>query len=117
MMSWRRLPRRGASVYRPQLDTLRAVAVFAVMLAHFAPRAMKRLPLGELGVRLFFVLSGSLISGILLDAPIVATIFMAAVSWRFYEGPINQLKTRIPYDSRREPWGLTRFGGPVLEQR
>ena len=64
----------GASVrpggYRPQLDSLRAFAVMAVMFHHYLPTG-KILPedfltLGLLAVRLFFVLSGYLITGILL---------------------------------------------------
>jgi peptidoglycan/LPS O-acetylase OafA/YrhL len=51
----------------PQLDGLRAVAVGCVMLAHFKPDSFISLyvPL-DLGVELFFVLSGFLITGILL---------------------------------------------------
>ena len=49
--------------YMPQLDALRAVAVFLVFLAHWVPAAAI---LGPLGVRLFFVLSGFLITSILL---------------------------------------------------
>jgi peptidoglycan/LPS O-acetylase OafA/YrhL len=57
--------------YRPQLDALRAFAVFAVFVVHFvreegAVRSM--LPWGALGVQLFFVLSGFLITRILLGA-------------------------------------------------
>ena len=72
--------------YLSQLDSLRAVAVFAVILGHFAPRATQRLPLGELGVRLFFVLSGFLITRILLDcrALIEDGARPAAVIGRFY---------------------------------
>ena len=58
--------------YLPQLDSLRFFAVFGVLVAHFWHH--KKLPwlLGEmdwasLGVRLFFVLSGFLITKILLD--------------------------------------------------
>jgi peptidoglycan/LPS O-acetylase OafA/YrhL len=51
----------------PQLDALRAFAVLAVMLAHFSPTIQAFAPeLGFAGVRLFFVLSGFLITGILL---------------------------------------------------
>ena len=50
--------------YMPQLDSLRAIAVFGVMLSHFAMIDYA----GRLGVRLFFVLSGFLITRILLDA-------------------------------------------------
>ena len=51
----------------PQLDSLRTFAVFAVMVGHLASRATRSLPLGDLGVRLFFVLSGFLITRILLE--------------------------------------------------
>jgi peptidoglycan/LPS O-acetylase OafA/YrhL len=51
----------------PQLDALRAFAVLAVMLAHFSPTFQAIFPeLGFAGVCLFFVLSGFLITGILL---------------------------------------------------
>ena len=55
-----------------QLDALRAFAVLAVLVAHFIPRDSKLFLLvqlvdpGGLGVRLFFVISGFLITGILL---------------------------------------------------
>lgn len=55
----------------PQLDALRALAVIAVWFEHWG---VKELPVfrwfgwGLLGVRLFFVLSGFLITGILLQA-------------------------------------------------
>ncbi len=50
-----------------QLDGLRAIAVAMVVLFHWTPE-VKQLALGGLGVQLFFVLSGYLITGILLDA-------------------------------------------------
>ncbi|TIV21687.1 MAG: acyltransferase, partial [Mesorhizobium sp.] len=49
-----------------QLDTLRAVAVMMVLYAHFL--ASGDTYFGHLGVRLFFVLSGFLITRLLLDA-------------------------------------------------
>lgn len=49
-----------------QLDSLRALAVFAVACHHWLPNFGARLPLAT-GVPLFFVLSGFLITGILLD--------------------------------------------------
>jgi peptidoglycan/LPS O-acetylase OafA/YrhL len=54
----------------PQLDSLRAIAVIGVMVHHFWPNGEVLLGLttGFLGVQLFFVLSGFLITGILLRA-------------------------------------------------
>jgi len=57
--------------YMPQLDALRALAVLAVMVHHFLPVDQyiptDYITLGLLAVRLFFVLSGFLITGILLN--------------------------------------------------
>ncbi len=53
--------------YLPQLDVLRAVAVFLVFLLHWLPMPYWFEP-GAIGVTLFFVLSGYLISKILLKA-------------------------------------------------
>jgi peptidoglycan/LPS O-acetylase OafA/YrhL len=51
-----------------QLDALRAFAVFGVLFFHFYQRDGRVLvPVGVWGVRLFFVLSGFLITGILLN--------------------------------------------------
>ena len=58
--------------YKPQLDSLRAIAAVAVMFEHFPHREIIDWKLfqlgyvGALGVILFFVLSGYLITGILL---------------------------------------------------
>ena len=49
--------------YIPAVDGLRAVAVIAVILYHLG---FKWIPGGFLGVDLFFVISGYLITGILL---------------------------------------------------
>lgn len=50
-----------------QLDALRAFAVGGVLLHHFLPVSTRVAPFGALGVKLFFVLSGFLITGILLQ--------------------------------------------------
>ncbi len=50
--------------YRPALDGVRAVAVATVMVFHFRP---SWLPAGFVGVDVFFVLSGYLITRLLID--------------------------------------------------
>jgi peptidoglycan/LPS O-acetylase OafA/YrhL len=52
--------------YLPQLDTLRAIAVLMVIASHWAPSLTNAWFNGIVGVQLFFVLSGYLITGILL---------------------------------------------------
>lgn len=52
--------------YAPQLDGLRAIAVAAVAYSHWLPDWQAGVPFGA-GVHLFFVLSGFLITRILLD--------------------------------------------------
>jgi peptidoglycan/LPS O-acetylase OafA/YrhL len=54
--------------YMPRLDGLRAIAVIGVLVEHFIPtHAIRGLSTGGAGVTLFFVLSGYLITRILLD--------------------------------------------------
>jgi peptidoglycan/LPS O-acetylase OafA/YrhL len=56
--------------YMSQLDGLRFFAIMGVLVAHnwrpAAPWVFRDFPWGEMGVRLFFVLSGFLITGILI---------------------------------------------------
>jgi len=53
--------------YMPKLDGLRAIAVGLVLLQHFGPTAIaSALGAGGIGVKVFFVLSGYLITTILL---------------------------------------------------
>jgi peptidoglycan/LPS O-acetylase OafA/YrhL len=55
----------------PQLDALRAFAVLSVLFVHFVARPpywLAIVPWAACGVQLFFVLSGFLITGILLDS-------------------------------------------------
>jgi peptidoglycan/LPS O-acetylase OafA/YrhL len=70
-----------------QLDGLRAAAIAAVLIDHWSNGAMIRiLPLGLLGVRLFFVISGFLITGILLRtrAEAEAGKHSKAYGWRHF---------------------------------
>lgn len=59
-------PDRSTGFYAPALDGLRCIAVSTVMIAHFSPTLGQRGDWGNIGVRLFFVLSGFLITMILL---------------------------------------------------
>ena len=58
----------GMSGYMPQLDALRALAVMLVILFHWFPtgEGINWLPNGTIGVMIFFVISGFLITRILL---------------------------------------------------
>jgi peptidoglycan/LPS O-acetylase OafA/YrhL len=62
----------GSITYRPQLDALRTFAVFGVLVSHYW---LIESPVGHFGVRLFFVLSGFLITSILLQR---------GSTWAFY---------------------------------
>ena len=55
----------GATPYRGDIDGLRAISVAAVILFHIAPT---RFPTGGIGVDIFFVISGYLIGGIVIDS-------------------------------------------------
>lgn len=57
-------PESSKTPYYPALDGLRTVAVVMVFLVHTLPNPY---PYGWLGVQIFFVLSGFLITGILFD--------------------------------------------------
>ena len=51
--------------YRPDIDGLRAVAIIAIVVFHTFPNL---LPGGFIGVDVFFVISGYLITGLILKA-------------------------------------------------
>src|SRR5687768_13725957 len=55
--------RENSLVYRPDIDGIRAVAVLAVIAYHASPGAM---PGGFVGVDVFFVISGFLITSLIL---------------------------------------------------
>jgi peptidoglycan/LPS O-acetylase OafA/YrhL len=73
--------------YMSQLDTLRTVAAGMVILSHWVPGTETFWMNGHVGVQLFFVISGFLITGILLDARKKAEgtgVPGGVVIWRFY---------------------------------
>jgi peptidoglycan/LPS O-acetylase OafA/YrhL len=60
--------RKKSITYYPQLDTVRTFAVVLVMFAHYLSRVgFHEIPYLWLGVDIFFVLSGFLITGILIN--------------------------------------------------
>ena len=76
--------------HMPQLDGVRALAVAAVLVHHFGgplPLSLNQIWWGTLGVRLFFVLSGFLITGILLRSRELAEASggsRSSATWQFY---------------------------------
>jgi peptidoglycan/LPS O-acetylase OafA/YrhL len=71
---------RGATIaYKPELDGLRALAVTAVVAFHLG-----RLDAGFLGVDIFFVLSGYLITKVLLAKNGDQSVFKDFYQRRFF---------------------------------
>lgn len=58
--------------YIKEIDSLRAFAILAVILSHWMHNTFSSIPLGGMGVYFFFVLSGFLITKILLESRLKA---------------------------------------------
>jgi peptidoglycan/LPS O-acetylase OafA/YrhL len=105
----------GRSHRRPALDGLRAVAVVAVLAYHLQGGSAAVLRGGFLGVDLFFVLSGYLISGLLLDEharsgridlrafwsrrvrrlfPALVLVLLAVCAWIWWATPVESWAAR-----------------------
>ena len=70
--------------YRPDIDGLRALAVLSVILFHINPNYM---PNGFLGVDIFFVISGYLITSIIYREMVEGTFSFA----NFYNRRIKRI--------------------------
>lgn len=68
-----------AQAYRPDVDGLRAVAVLAVLAYHAFPQSA---PGGFAGVDVFFVISGFLITGIIVEGLKDGSFTFAGFYWR-----------------------------------
>ena len=121
-------PLQGANAHVPELDGIRGIAVLLVLVYHFVDRYPQPQGVGELfffrisqagwvGVELFFVLSGYLITGILADtrnSPRYFTSFYGRRSLRifplyyavlilyFWVGPIVSTGLAAQYAPMRE---------------
>ena len=84
--------------YMPQLDGLRTFAVLAVMVSHFLPRTQDYADLGGLGVKIFFVLSGFLITSILLRSKLLVEREEQSVAFTFRQFYVRRaLRIFPPY--------------------
>jgi len=110
----------------PEIDGLRAFAILPVMLFHFAPETggLRGLApifrIGWVGVDLFFVLSGYLITGILLDTVKQDHFYRTFVTRRIfrifplYYACLALFTVSTYFVSGRETWhGILNWGSPM----
>lgn len=79
-------PKKSVLTWRPDIDGLRALAVFAVFAFHAFPE-IKALKGGFVGVDIFFVISGFLISSIIFNQLEKGTFSF----WEFYSRRIRRI--------------------------
>jgi peptidoglycan/LPS O-acetylase OafA/YrhL len=112
-------PERSVAVHGriPQLDGLRAVAILIVLLNHTL-----HVPLTWIGVDIFFVLSGFLITGILLELKLEGQgYFSYFYTRRFFRIVPSYVVTIVLFGSIIswnvfKPWPLFAFFGMNLQQ-
>ncbi len=80
------MPKTPALTYRPDIDGLRAIAVIIVVGFHAWPREFRG---GFIGVDIFFVISGYLISGLVLKG-------LAEAKVSFVEFDVRRIKRIFP---------------------
>jgi peptidoglycan/LPS O-acetylase OafA/YrhL len=108
--------RPAEKVYRPGLDGLRAVAVIGVLLYHAGVRWM---PGGLLGVDLFFVISGFLITSLLItelqrSGSIALAGFYGRRARRLFPALAAVLALAVGAMALFRPGDLVRFRGDLL---
>src|SRR5438309_257747 len=109
-------PRPAEKVYRPGLDGLRALAVIGVLLYHAGVRWM---PGGLLGVDLFFVISGFLITSLLIaelqrSGRIALAGFYGRRARRRFPALAAVLALAVGVMALCRPGDLVRFRGDLL---
>ena len=65
--NWFPITKMARKTYYKNLDTIRFIAAFFVIIYHWFPQKIGDFPLAKIGVDIFFVLSGFLITEILLN--------------------------------------------------
>src|SRR5229473_4419921 len=109
-------PRPAEKVYRPGLDGLRALAVIGVLLYHAGVHWM---PGGLLGVDLFFVISGFLITSLLIaelqrSGRIALAGFYGRRARRLFPALAAVLALAVGAMALFRPGDLVRFRGDLL---
>jgi len=100
-----------ASAYRPDIDGLRALSIGAVVIYHAFPEVLRS---GFVGVDVFFVISGFLITSVIASDLETCRYSLAS----FYERRVRRLfpapNRMMRTDNRHARSTVVRWGGPEL---